>query len=189
MHCITVLLCKQEDVRSNTEYSVNLGAGIAAIKSKTHEAFEKMSKGRIIALVSTDYFGGSGNQESEVWQDGNLVLKLDDSFYTSLKPINSALSLLGVVSEEGKDQFDTVGLGKFRTDSDFPFNKKVEIDVEEYRYVMSKIKNDGIDYCFRHYSNFEEIVDEEFHILRKAYLKSSDNLIEYIQKKIEKNEN
>lgn len=124
-HCISVLLCKQEDVRSDTEYSVNLNAGIAAIESKNSESISDLSKGRMVAFIDTDYFGGYGNQAAEVWFDGKEILNLNDFFDIKLKPINSALSLLGVKPEEGKDNFDTVGLGNFRTNSDFVFKRKI----------------------------------------------------------------
>jgi hypothetical protein len=38
-------------------------------------------------------------------------------------------------------------------------------------------------YCFKHYSSFEDIKDEEFHRLRTNYLKSANDLEEYIKNK------
>ena len=54
---------------------------------------------------------------------------------------------------------------------------------EQWSYVLSKMKNEGFDYCFRHYSNFEEVDDDKFHQLRKAYLKSAEELESYILNK------
>jgi FKBP-type peptidyl-prolyl cis-trans isomerase (trigger factor) len=45
--------------------------------------------------------------------------------------------------------------------------------------------NEGIDYCFEHYSNWEEIEDEEFHKLRLEFLSSMDKIRKYVKDKIE----
>jgi hypothetical protein len=44
--------------------------------------------------------------------------------------------------------------------------------------------NEGIDYCFEHYSSFEEIEDEEFHKLRLEFLESMKKIREYVKDKI-----
>jgi hypothetical protein len=46
-----------------------------------------------------------------------------------------------------------------------------------------------MDYCFKHYSDFEEIEDKEFHKLRKAYIKASENIEEYVNSKIHELQN
>jgi hypothetical protein len=45
--------------------------------------------------------------------------------------------------------------------------------------------NEGIDYCFEHYSSFEEIKDEEFHKLRLEFLSSMFKIREYVKNTIE----
>ena len=42
--------------------------------------------------------------------------------------------------------------------------------VEDAEYLSIKIRDEGFHYCFKHYSRFEDIDDEEFHKLRKYYL-------------------
>lgn len=54
---------------------------------------------------------------------------------------------------------------------------------EKWEYVYSKMKNEGFHYCFKYYSNFTEIEDEEFHLLRKRYLNAAEELKNYITKK------
>ena len=54
-------------------------------------------------------------------------------------------------------------------------NEKMEL--EEVRYRMDE---EGFDYCFRAYSNFSEVKDEEFHKLREAYIAAADALENYI---------
>lgn len=47
-------------------------------------------------------------------------------------------------------------------------------------YVRDTIDNEGFEYTFTGYSNFEEIKDEEFHLLRLAYLTARANLSKYL---------
>jgi hypothetical protein len=47
------------------------------------------------------------------------------------------------------------------------------------------MRQEGFHYCFKHYSNFEEIKDEKFHELRKSYLSISSDLEQYVKDKIE----
>jgi hypothetical protein len=54
---------------------------------------------------------------------------------------------------------------------------------EEWEYVYIKMIDEGFHYCFKHYSSFEDIKDEEFHRLRINYLQSANDLEEYIKNK------
>jgi len=56
-------------------------------------------------------------------------------------------------------------------------------EIENWTYLHSKMKNEGFHYCFKHYSKFTEIQDDEFHRLRKEYLRTSEELENYILKK------
>jgi len=51
---------------------------------------------------------------------------------------------------------------------------------EDRIYVLDTIDNDSFEYAFVDYSDFNEIEDKEFHVLRQAYLEARDNLAEYI---------
>lgn len=55
---------------------------------------------------------------------------------------------------------------------------------EDWEYVQNKIDNEGFDYCFRHYSDFEDIKDKGFHLWREAYIRSAESLEKYINDKI-----
>jgi hypothetical protein len=57
--------------------------------------------------------------------------------------------------------------------------------IEKFEYLISKMKNEGFHYCFKHYSSFEEIDDDKFHLLRENYLKSADELKDYIETRLE----
>lgn len=58
-------------------------------------------------------------------------------------------------------------------------------ELEDWQMVQYRMGNEGIDYCFEHYSRFEEIKDEEFHKLRLEFLESMKKIREYVNDKIE----
>jgi len=70
---------------------------------------------------------------------------------------------------------------------------KIKIMTEEefdnWEMVDYRIRNEGIDYTFEHYSQFEEIKDEEFHKLRLEFLESIKKIREYVKDKIESYDN
>ncbi len=47
------------------------------------------------------------------------------------------------------------------------------------------MKQEGFDYCFMHYSNWEEIKDKEFHRLRINYIEAAKKLRQYINDKVD----
>jgi uncharacterized protein YnzC (UPF0291/DUF896 family) len=54
--------------------------------------------------------------------------------------------------------------------------KEIKMKKKEALEVLRVIDQEGFDYSFTCYSNFEEIEDEEFHELREAYLKAQEKL-------------
>ena len=65
-----------------------------------------------VAYVEAEYFGGVGYQAAIVFDRGDVAQGPVRS--SRIGPINSALRLLGVRAELGKDEFDTVRLGRYR---------------------------------------------------------------------------
>ncbi len=51
---------------------------------------------------------------------------------------------------------------------------------EDTRKLLSRIDNEGFNYCFIHYSDFREIQNERFHELRKAYIDAYNELNSFI---------
>lgn len=51
---------------------------------------------------------------------------------------------------------------------------------KDFHYLHATIENEGFDYAFCGYSDFEEVQDAKFHELRIAYLKAKDALAEYV---------
>lgn len=61
---------------------------------------------------------------------------------------------------------------------------QLDEELENWSMVDYRMRDEGIGYCFEHYSEFEEIKDEEFHRLRLEFLKSVKNIREYVKSKI-----
>ena len=51
---------------------------------------------------------------------------------------------------------------------------------EEKERVCYRVGDEGLDYTFRFYSNYEEIKDKEFHKLRQNYIKASTEMLVYL---------
>jgi hypothetical protein len=69
-----------------------------------------------VAYIETEYFGGTGDQGAAVWDAGGLV------YGPSRAPrdvINQALRMLGVSRDRGRDEFDSIGLGRWRGNDDW----------------------------------------------------------------------
>jgi hypothetical protein len=63
--------------------------------------------------------------------------------------------------------------------------KEIEDKLENFKAVQYRMGDKGMDYCFEHYSSFEEIEDEEFHKLRNEFLDSMKKIRSYVENKIE----
>jgi hypothetical protein len=69
-------------------------------------------KTREYAIISTEYHGGVGGQFANVYRGHEVVNE-------SIKTINQALKQLKVIPEAFMDEFDTVGLGAYRTSPEY----------------------------------------------------------------------
>jgi hypothetical protein len=183
MHCIDISLAKKSEIESDTRIKFkDLGHGIVALLDWSGIDQKDLLSNRLIATISTDYFGGCGNQSASVTLDGKIIFEVDDNDFPRSSPINEALKLLGVRRKEGMDEFDTIGLGNYRSSRDFEDSVEEEIDeqAEEKKAVLIRMKQEGFDYCFRKYSSFEEIKDPEFHKLRTSYIEAADKLEKFV---------
>jgi hypothetical protein len=66
-----------------------------------------------------------------------------------------------------------------------PNIKEIEDNLENFKTVQYRMGDEGMDYCFEHYSSFEEIEDKEFHKLRLEFLEITKKLKSYVENKIE----
>jgi hypothetical protein len=64
-------------------------------------------------------------------------------------------------------------------------NNELYQELEDWQMVRYRMDNEGIDYCFEHYSSFEEIKDEEFHKLRLEFLENMKKIRKYVEDKID----
>jgi len=64
------------------------------------------------SIIQTDYFGGAGEQYAQLYRGS-------ENISTDLFSINDALSYFGVKRSDKIDEFDSIGLGKFRSNPDY----------------------------------------------------------------------
>lgn len=61
-------------------------------------------------------------------------------------------------------------------------------ELDQWEMVRYRMDDEGIEYCFRHYSDFREIQDEEFHLKREKLIELMVEMEEYVQQKITETE-
>jgi len=54
------------------------------------------------------------------------------------------------------------------------------MDKHQIQTVLDVIEQEGFDYAFVEYSNFDDIENEEFHKIRREYLVARDKLAKLI---------
>jgi len=77
----------------------------------------RISDGAAVAYISTEYFGGQGGQDAVAWSNGDVIFSPKSEGYGDVWPnsaISRALRAIGVVADQGRDEFDTLGLGRHR---------------------------------------------------------------------------
>jgi hypothetical protein len=62
-------------------------------------------------------------------------------------------------------------------------------ELENWEKVKYRMKEEGIEYCFRHYSSFPEIDDQAFHLLRMLLVESMEKMETLVNDRIDKLEN
>jgi len=76
-------------------------------------------KDKTIAKIETDYFGGPGHQTAKLFINNKKEYDESSELDYTINPINDVLKMMGVVKKLGNDEFDTIGLGNYRGNSDF----------------------------------------------------------------------
>ena len=78
-------------------------------------ALSRLSERGTVAYVEADFFGGRGDQRCVVWRGGDIKLgPLDIE-----SAINKALSRLGVKRQLFRDEFETIGLNRHRSNEEW----------------------------------------------------------------------
>ena len=131
MHSISVVLINKKELRNEKIDSLNgdnilskikfteMGEDILATTSLEGIDIKDFIKDKTIAEVRTDYFGGMGHQSATLKVNGKVVYSESDEFEFGKTPINDVLKMMGVVKKQGMDEFDTIGLRKYRQNEDF----------------------------------------------------------------------
>ena len=57
-------------------------------------------------------------------------------------------------------------------------------ELDNWEMVRYRMGDEGIEYCFRHYSSFQEIKDQEFHSKRRKLLNLMVEMEQYVADKI-----
>lgn len=73
----------------------------------THHLVNELGLSKF-AIIFTDYFGGAGEQEAAVYENGVQIMP------PTKDGINRALKMLGVQKNRTNDEFDSINLGKYR---------------------------------------------------------------------------
>lgn len=99
-------------------------AGFSHLSAALVQAIVEATRSGPLAYIETDYFGGIGRQSAIAWHKGQLALgpltsatsAASNIYQVPLceEAINQALRYLGVWRQNGHDEFDMLGLGKFR---------------------------------------------------------------------------
>jgi hypothetical protein len=105
---------------------------VVELPASAVELCEALSKGCVVAYIEAEYFGGTGNQAHVIFENGRQA----GAVVCAAGAINEALRLLGVRAQDGgegaagwlrarfrfpgvrrmsaRDEFDAVGLGRYR---------------------------------------------------------------------------
>jgi hypothetical protein len=128
MHCVSIYLIRKSDLREEKidniledkfRNEISWTEMNCDILATTHiPNIEKFGKEKMIAKISTDYFGGFGSQTAKLFVDNKIEYEGDSELHGP-SPINDVLKRMGIVRKEGMDEFDIIGLGNYRTNEDF----------------------------------------------------------------------
>lgn len=61
-------------------------------------------------------------------------------------------------------------------------------ELEKWEMVRYRMEDEGMAYCFKHYSSFEDIKDEQFHNLRLNFIRIMSEMENYVLNKIKEHE-
>jgi len=93
--------------------------GFVYLTSSIMAVLEEHSHQGKLAYFETDYFGGKGSQAAILYESGrqkfpaiitNDMVKSSSNVWA----VNTILKEFGVYRQDGKDEFDSIGLGDFR---------------------------------------------------------------------------
>ena len=137
MHSINIVLIKKSELRDfkisdilenktekvgtrinqydrNPTYNIELPQNILAFPALIQMSVHKFFGDIEFAYVETDYFGGGGEQAACLYKGKDRILQSRNTH-----AINEILNTYGVKRINGMDEFDSINLGHYRSNSDF----------------------------------------------------------------------
>jgi hypothetical protein len=103
-----------EDLRSTYPELADAENEFERLSAAVEFVAKELSLEGEVAYIETEYWGGPGMQAAIVWKGGEVVLSLSAKA-PKVGPINKALAVLGVDLRGRLDEFDTLGLGRYRS--------------------------------------------------------------------------
>ena len=86
-------------------------SGLDFLTTSVFHFLQDYSVNSQLVYIETDYFGRYGTQAGVLFEDGSMTINpvCEEGI------INRLLELIGVLKYRGKDEFDSLGLGRYRT--------------------------------------------------------------------------
>jgi hypothetical protein len=104
--------CHFDSLHKVVPHSGEIAQGVAELASR-------LSARSPVLYLATYIHGGTGGQDAIVWKDSQVVLSIGDDEDNMSKwpdsPISRALRHVGVTVRPDQDEFDAIGLGRFRS--------------------------------------------------------------------------
>lgn len=129
-HCINVIIIKQENIKEEFTDFITLPQGFALLPIPDNDSILNEP----YLEISTDYFGGVGEQHASFFNEDNSIMDIKGDY-----PIDDGLKMLGVVCDEGMDEFDTIHLNRFRDNRDIEVGLPSYIETHEETPAESSI--------------------------------------------------
>jgi len=137
MHCVNLILIRKAELRNSKISSIIDGGDFPKsdipyiILPQDIIAFPTLEKadvcknfggGVTFIAINTDYFGGPGDQSASL---NETIIYGDNFHYKTIKvnhefnAIDKILSEYGVIRENGQDEFDSIHLGRYRSNEEY----------------------------------------------------------------------
>ena len=62
-------------------------------------------------------------------------------------------------------------------------------EYDKWATVRYRMEDEGMEYCFRHYSSFSDVEDAEFHKLRLNLIQLMEQIEQFVENKLTEIEN
>lgn len=118
----TLVIAPLDEAAIDAQTGLRPGAridGFTYLSDVVEAALAAAAGPHAVAYIETSYFGGRGSQAAAVLGNGGMLLRSARPVVAHVPtpegPINAALRAIGVQATGGRDEFDTVGLGRFRS--------------------------------------------------------------------------